>query len=107
MLRLATGEERAGEELRKVVEEARAIRNILGGLHSRYDRQVIEQAAIAGVLRPEIIGDPKIAKAAPPTTSPSASNALADETERGWEGEFDEDSGFTFTRTVRGVKQSR
>ena len=27
MLRLASGEERAGEDLRKLVEEARAIRN--------------------------------------------------------------------------------
>src|SRR5881398_158062 len=44
------GDERAGRDLRKLVEEARTIRNLLGGLHSRYNRQVVEQASIAGVL---------------------------------------------------------
>ena len=51
-LRLSSGEVRAGNDLRKLVEDARAIRNLLHGLHSRYNRQVVEQAAIAGVLNP-------------------------------------------------------
>ena len=46
VLRLASGEERAGEDLRKLVELARKVRNLLNGLHSRYNRQVVEQAAI-------------------------------------------------------------
>ena len=50
VLRSATGGERAGEDLRRLVEEARIIRNVLNGLHSRYNRQVVEQAAILGVL---------------------------------------------------------
>ena len=57
--RLATGEERAGADLQRVVEEARVIRNLLDGLHSRYNRKVVEQAAIAGVLTPRITGDPR------------------------------------------------
>jgi DNA gyrase subunit B len=32
-------------------------------------------------------------------------DALAEETERGWQGEFSEDKGFAFSRTVRGVKE--
>src|ERR1700737_5252371 len=50
VLRLSSGEVRAGNDLPRLVEEARTIRNLLRGLHSRYNRQVIEQAAIAGVL---------------------------------------------------------
>jgi len=103
VLRLANGEERAGEDLRKLVEEARAVRNILGGLHSRYNRQVVEQAAILGVLNSSIFGDVKNAKAAAPYIAKRL-NVLAEETERGWDGEFSEENGFTFTRTVRGVK---
>src|SRR5205823_1588817 len=57
VLRVYSGEERAGGDLRKLVAEARAIRGILAGLHGRYDRKVIEQAAIAGVLTPNITGD--------------------------------------------------
>src|SRR5205807_8888792 len=46
VLRLANGEERAGVDLRAIVEEARAVRQMLAGLHSRYDRPAVEQAAI-------------------------------------------------------------
>src|SRR5437763_8157554 len=49
-LRLHTGEDRAGSDLRRIVETARIIRNLLAGLHSRYNRKVVEQAAIASVL---------------------------------------------------------
>src|SRR5947199_285256 len=53
VLRLFSGEHRAGGDLKALVEQARAIRNVLTGLHSRYNRQVVEQAAIAGVLTPD------------------------------------------------------
>ncbi|MBV9970523.1 MAG: DNA gyrase subunit B, partial [Xanthobacteraceae bacterium] len=54
VLRLSTGEERAGADLVRLVEEARQVRNILNGLHSRYNRKAVEQAAIAGVLQEAI-----------------------------------------------------
>ncbi len=104
VLRLTSGEERAGGDLRRLVENARQIRNILEGLHSRYSRKVIEQAAILGVLNAEICGDAEKARAAVPYIV-ARLDALADETERGWQGEFSEDAGFTFSRTVRGVKE--
>jgi DNA gyrase subunit B len=103
VLRLTSGEERAGPDLQRLVEEARSIRNILSGLHGRYNRQVIEQAAILGVLNSNIFGNPQKAKAAAPFIARRL-NVLAEETERGWEGEFTEEAGFTFARTVRGVK---
>jgi len=102
VLRLSSGEEIAGADLRKLVEDARAIRNVLHGLHNRYNRKVIEQAAIAGVLQPEITKDPTHAAEAADYIAKRL-NALEDETERGWEGRFDEE-GFHFERTVRGVK---
>ena len=37
LLRLTNGEERTGRDLRALVEEARIVRNLLNGLHSRYD----------------------------------------------------------------------
>src|SRR4249919_3387917 len=87
VLRPATGDDRAGADLRGVVEEARTIRNVLLGLHSRYNRQVVEQAAILGVLNARIFGDPEKAKAAAPYIAKRL-DALAEETERGWEGRF-------------------
>ena len=43
---------RAGADLRDIVETARRIGMILKGLHSRYPRFIVEQAAIAGALNP-------------------------------------------------------
>jgi len=104
VLRLATGEERAGPDLLALVEQARTIRAVLAGLHSRYDRLVVEQAAIAGVLDAKIFRDPEKATAAAPYIARRL-DALSEETERGWEGRFTEGEGFVFTRTVRGVTE--
>src|SRR5260221_597347 len=103
VLRPATGGDRAGRDLLSLVEDARVIRSVLRNLHSRYNRKVVEQAAIAGVLRQEITGDPEKAAVAAGYISKRL-DALADEVERGWTGVFREGEGFRFERTVRGVK---
>src|SRR5437868_4144582 len=64
VFRLASGEERKGRDLLALVEDARVIRNVLHNLHSRYNRKVIEQAAILGLLSPKITGDGATADAA-------------------------------------------
>jgi DNA gyrase subunit B len=104
VLRLASGEHRAGGDLLRLVEEARTIRAVLGGLHSRYNRKVVEQAAIAGVLTPRIFNDRAKADEAAQYIARRL-DALAEETERGWQGRFEEGDGFHFERMVRGVKE--
>ncbi|WP_062016884.1 DNA topoisomerase (ATP-hydrolyzing) subunit B [Aureimonas sp. AU4] len=101
ILTLGSGEVRRGRDLRAAVEDALQVRQILNGLHSRYARPVVEHAAVAGALSPqvatggeaEVMAD-RIAKAL---------NAVAEETERGWIGEADGEGGYRFQRTVRGV----
>jgi DNA gyrase subunit B len=104
VLRLHSGEERAGADLRQLVEQARVIRNVLNGLHSRYNRQVVEQAAIAGVLTSNVFGNPDKATEAAKYIARRL-DALSEETERGWQAEFKDGEGFRFERTVRGVKE--
>ncbi len=99
----ASGGDRSGRDLLSLVEDARIIRGILHNLHSRYNRKVVEQAAIAGVLNPKITGDVNTANAAAGYIARRL-DALADEVERGWSGRFSEGDGFFFERTVRGVK---
>jgi DNA gyrase subunit B len=99
-----SGDDRAGVDLHDLVEQARVIRNVLSGIHSRYDRKVVEQAAIAGVLNTSISEDPATAQKAAEYIAKRL-DALADETERGWQGKFIEGEGFQFERTVRGVKE--
>ncbi|HEY2226844.1 MAG TPA: DNA topoisomerase (ATP-hydrolyzing) subunit B [Xanthobacteraceae bacterium] len=102
VLRLSTGEERAGEDLKTLVHEARVVRNVLLGLHTRYNRMVIEQAAISGVLNSAIFENQATADQAARYIAVRL-NALSEETERGWQGRFAD--GFVFERTVRGVKE--
>src|SRR5277367_2104086 len=103
VFKLASGETRSGRDLQALVEDARIIRNVLHNLHSRYNRKVIEQAAIAGVLNPKITSDISTANAAADYIARRL-DALADEVERGWTGRFTEGEAFFFERTVRGVK---
>jgi len=102
--RTSEGVERGGEDLRVLIEEARNVRNALTQLHSRYDRRVVEQMAIAGVLRPVSEDDETKANEAAAYVARRL-DAISDELERGWEGKVSE-GGFVFSRMVRGVKQA-
>ena len=102
---LADGTERAGADLRGIVEEALAVRAALDALHARYPRPLIEQAAIAGVLNPEVLSSPEQAANAAAYIARRL-DVIADETERGWVGEPTTDGGLSFTREVRGVKEA-
>ncbi|TDX64772.1 DNA gyrase subunit B [Methylosinus sp. sav-2] len=98
VLRCGNGEERAGKDLRAALEDARSFRTIMSSLHSRYDRNVVEQATMANALQ----SPPDEAKA---TEVAERLNAIAEETERGWTGELRE-GGYVFHRTLRGVAQA-
>ncbi|MFA6964125.1 DNA topoisomerase (ATP-hydrolyzing) subunit B [Bosea sp. (in: a-proteobacteria)] len=97
------GVERGGSDLRALIEEARGVRFTLGQLHSRYDRRVVEQMAIAGALRPVSEENEQQANEAAAKVA-ARLDAISDELERGWEGKASE-GGFLFSRMVRGVKQ--
>jgi DNA gyrase subunit B len=102
---LADGSERAGADLRAIVEEAVGIRTIIESLHSRYPTMVIEQAAIAGALNPDVLSNQDNASGAA-TYIGKRLDALSDETERGWKGDATADGGLQFARELRGVKES-
>ena len=104
VLELGTGETRAGEDLKIVVEEALAIRTALDALHSRYPRFVIEQAAIAGALNPDVLTSTEQAQGAASYIAVRL-DSQSEETERGWEGTPTDDGGLQFTREVRGVRE--
>jgi len=103
-LHLASGEVRAGADLRQVIVDAIRMRNLMEGLHSRYDRAVVEQAAIAGALNAERVTDPAEAERLAADIA-ARLDVIAEETERGWEGFVRDDGGLRFERTVRGVKE--
>jgi DNA gyrase subunit B len=107
-LELASGEVRAGQDLRAVVVDALAVRSLINGLHSRYNRSVVEQAAIVGGLNAETLSSPGEAEAMAMRVAERL-DGIADETERGWQGRVNPSNegagGYLFERTVRGVRE--
>jgi DNA gyrase subunit B len=102
-LRLGDGEVRAGEDLRRLLEETRTLKQVMQQIHSRYDRTLIEQTVISGALKPIATLGEAAAQAAAGEIA-ARLNALAEETERGWSGAISS-NGFLFSREVRGVRQ--
>ena len=108
-LKLASGEVLAGPDLREAVNTALAVRKLLEDLHTRYDRGIVEQAAVAGGLDARRMAEPAEADRIA-TTVARRLDTLAEETETGWEGSVREagqpDAGaLVFARTVRGVRE--
>ena len=101
VLRSSSGEDRAGGDLRRLLEDARGFRHVLLSLHSRYDNRVVEQAAIAGALQPLPADADEAQKLADEVAR--RLDAVAEETERGWRG-APRENGYIFRRTLRGVE---
>jgi DNA gyrase subunit B len=95
----------AGQDLAAIVNQARDITNAIDNLNTRYNRNLVEQAAIVGGLEPEALGDPDRAGEAIRRVA-NRLDRISDELERGWTGAPTEDGGFSMTRTVRGVAET-
>lgn len=108
-LELTGGEVRAGTDLRSVINDALAVRHLLLGLNTRYDRAVVEQATIAGALNPEAISDTLRAELLVKEVA-ARLDLIAEETEKGWTGRLatpdDGVDGYVLERSLRGVKET-
>ena len=104
VLRTAEGVEIAARDLRRMVEAARQIKTQLTGLVTRVPLKIVEQAAIAGALNPEILSNAEHAGQAAAYIAARV-DQLEEEGDRGWRGEPLPDGGLAFTRTLRGVPE--
>ena len=116
ILKIADGSQIVGEDLARVLEEARAVRGALSAFPTHLPRFVLEQAAIGGVFRrkPNEEGEHGLAGQLLRLPAGDAANlvaarldAIAPDTERGWQGRPAQDGGMIFERTVRGVTETR
>ncbi len=107
-LAFASGEVRTGQDLRAVIDDALSVRSLINGLHTRYNRSVVEQAAIAGALNPAVLAELGAATEMAEKVAKRL-DAIAEDTERGWAGRLSTSNegpgGYVFERTVRGVKE--
>ena len=96
------GAERAGADLRTIVDAARRIRRVLGSIARRYNQPVVEQVAIAGALKPELLADQDQAEQAADYVAHRLNRVSAD---KGWAGTPTADGGLRFVRTLRGYEE--
>ena len=104
VLNLHDGGQRAGADLRAVVELAREATLLVRALSHRTNRNAVEQAAIAGALDGTALDDPARAEAAASNVA-ARLNAVAQDGERGWSGRVNDEGELVFTRRLRGVEE--
>ncbi len=100
ILTSSKGSAHAGNDLLEIAQTSRDIVHAINALNFSYNKTIVEQAAISGAFSGEVKDGQDLAK-----TIATRLDLVSDETERGWLGENDENDGFIFSRTVRGVKE--
>ena len=105
VLAMEEGMARSGQDLTHIASNARDVVHAINGLNTRYNRQIVEQALVAGAFAPGAVAEPEAARKVAQRVA-ARLDAMADEVERGWQGEPDEAGGLRFWRVVRGVEES-
>ena len=104
ILRLGSGEEISGQDLLRVVDEARQVRRVLQAFPTHYPHTILEQAAIAGTFVPGQV-DADLQGTADAVAK--RLDQVAEEYERGWQGRITQDHGIRLARILRGVEEIR
>ncbi len=104
----AGGSPSTGADLADMVREARTQQLAIMMLDRKVgNMDVVEQAAIGGLLTPGLLSDAAVAEVAVKSVAERL-NVLASEGELGWSGQLSETGqGFVLKRTVRGVTERR
>ena len=104
LLRLEDGAELAGQDLARVVDEARQLKCVLDAFPNHYPQHILEQAAIAGAFVPGRV-DADLQGTADRIAA--RLDLIAAEYERGWNGRITQDHGIRLARILRGVEEVR
>jgi DNA gyrase subunit B len=98
------GRQHAGADLLSIVQQARSIVAAIDNLNTRYNRNLVEQAAIVGGLDPDGLADAdKMGEVL--SRVGNRLDRISDEWEQGWSGQITDADELAFSRTVRGVAE--
>ena len=105
VLNLHDGSQRGSADLRELVDHARRAHALLEAVGRHYNQKTVEQAAVLGVLRPDVIEDGEQAGNIAQYLA-SRMDGLEAAEERGWTGEAASDGGYALRRSTRGVMET-
>ncbi|WP_370046850.1 DNA topoisomerase (ATP-hydrolyzing) subunit B [Salipiger sp.] len=103
-LTLGSGEVITGQDLVRVIDDARQLKRVLDAFPTHYPRHILEQAAVAGAFVPGAVESDlqgvadKVAERL---------DLIAVEYEKGWQGRITQDRGIRLARILRGVEEVR
>ncbi len=101
----AAGQTRSGNDLRDLLVKSRLLRNSINALSQRAgNRRVVEQAAIAGAFDENVLKDEKLGKNYAEQTAQRL-DVIELKNEKGWQGTYTLDRGYTFWKETRGVTE--
>lgn len=103
-LTLGSGEVIAGQDLRRIIDEARQLKRVLDAFPTHYPRHILEQAAVAGAFVPGAV-DADLQGVADRVAQ--RLDLIAVEYEKGWTGRITQDRGIRLARILRGVEEVR
>ena len=104
VFKLGSGEEITGQDLVRVVSEARQLKRVLEAFPTHYPRHILEQSAIAGAFVPGVV-DADLQGTADKVAQ--RLDMIALEYEKGWQGRITQDHGIRLARILRGVEEVR
>ena len=103
VFKLGSGEEITGQDLIRVVGEARQLKRVLEAFPTHYPRHILEQSAIAGAFVPGVV-DADLQGTADKVAQ--RLDMIALEYEKGWQGRITQDHGIRLARILRGVEEA-
>ena len=104
VLKVGSNAEIAGQDLARIVDEARQLDRVLEAFPTHYPRHILEQAAIAGAFVPGAVDNDLQGTA---DNIATRLNLIALEYESGWSGRITQDQGIRLARVLRGVEELR
>lgn len=102
---LENGETKTGQELRKIILNAKRVEKLIYSISNQIPSKLLEQMFISGIFDENIVNN-KEAKENKLIEVTKKLDALEDVYEKGWSAEINEEQKITFKRTLRSVEET-
>lgn len=99
----ATGAQHAGQALKHLAEEARAIKAIIGSIPTRYNKNLIEVLGLFNGLKPDLTENEAERQEIAEKVAHQLNEMTSAVETSGWSGDAAEDGGYLFSQEIRGV----